>query len=162
MSKSLALLNQPWTNYQRYNTVKEKHTVSAWCVNNEWRNHGSTTMSGINVKPYHIALIVTFKPGGNSWVRNSQWQLLSSPISSPGRLASAEQGQERSLGTCHVFQRRPEQKQRGAFSQSSYQSWFQASSWEEWVDFVEQEQKINLVQNWRIVLMWKRGLSWIS
>lgn len=38
--------------------------------------------------PYQIDLIVTFNPGGNSWVKNSQWQLLSSPISSPGRLAS--------------------------------------------------------------------------
>lgn len=47
----------------------------------------------IEINPYQIALIVTFRPGGNSWVTNSQWQLLSSPISSPGRLASTEQRQ---------------------------------------------------------------------
>lgn len=37
---------------------------------------------------------MTFRLDGNSWVRNSQWQLLSSPISSPGRLASAKHTQE--------------------------------------------------------------------
>lgn len=38
---------------------------------------------------YHTALMVTFSPGVKSWGTNSQWQLLlSSTMSSPGRLAS--------------------------------------------------------------------------
>lgn len=38
---------------------------------------------------YQMALMVTFRPGVRSWGTNSQWQLLlSSAMSSPGRLAS--------------------------------------------------------------------------
>lgn len=38
---------------------------------------------------YQMALMVTFSPGVRSWGTNSQWQLLlSSAMSSPGRLAS--------------------------------------------------------------------------
>lgn len=40
---------------------------------------------------YHTALMVTLSPGVKSWGTNSQWQLLlSSTISSPGRLASTK------------------------------------------------------------------------
>lgn len=40
-------------------------------------------------RSYQMALMVTFSPGVRSWGTNSQWQLLlSSAMSSPGRLAS--------------------------------------------------------------------------
>lgn len=62
----------------------------------EITNH-RTIKTSYSESPYQIALIATFKPGGNSWVKNSQWQLLSSPTSSPGRLASRKQMQGHSF-----------------------------------------------------------------
>lgn len=62
----------------------------------EITNH-RTIKTSYSESPYQIALIATFKPGGNSWVKNSQWQLLSSPTSSPGRLTSRKQMHGHSL-----------------------------------------------------------------
>lgn len=50
-------------------------------------------------RSYQMALMVTFSPGVRSWGTNSQWQLLlSSAMSSPGRLASKARRQIKKLG----------------------------------------------------------------
>lgn len=50
-------------------------------------------------RSYQMALMVTFSPGVRSWGTNSQWQLLlSSAMSSPGRLASKARRKIKKLG----------------------------------------------------------------
>lgn len=50
-------------------------------------------------RSYQMALMVTFSPGVRSWGTNSQWQLLlSSAMSSPGRLASTARGERKRVG----------------------------------------------------------------
>lgn len=68
-------------------------------------------------------------------------------MSSPGRLASAEQGQEGSLGTRRVFERRPElrkgAKKNNQVIKVDFKPVPERSEWTLW----SKEQKINLVQN---------------
>lgn len=58
-------------------------------VNDEQIKQKMTAGPGDGGCSYQMALMVTFRPGVRSWGTNSQWQLLlSSAMSSPGRLAS--------------------------------------------------------------------------